>query len=216
MGDAWLWHWENRYKDGEYAYGEDPNEFFRGQVTKLPAGKILLGAEGEGRNAVFAAKQGWRVSAFDISSQGKSKALQLAQKNGVSIEYRVGELPKLDYERGTFDAIGLVYAHFPAEIRSDYHRLLDSHLRVGGTVILEAFGKNHREYRLANPNVGGPADLPTLFSREEVRADFPGYKIAVLEERVITLREGKFHDGEGSVIRFVGRKVHSGYPTTRS
>ncbi len=215
MGDAWLLHWENRYKDDEYAFGEDSNEFFREQITKLPAGKILLGAEGEGRNAVFAAKQGWRVSAFDISAQGKRKALQLAQKNGVAIDYKLGELPNLAYERGMFDAVGLVYAHFPAEVRSEYHRLLDSYLRVGGTVILEAFGKNHREYRLANPKVGGPADLATLFSTEEVRAVFPGYKIVVLEERVITLREGKFHDGEGSVIRFVGRKVHSGYPTAR-
>ena len=72
--------WEIRYAEKQYAYGENPNVYFKEQLDKLKPGKILLPAEGEGRNAVYAAKQGWEVMAFDLSSEGKNKAEKLAAK----------------------------------------------------------------------------------------------------------------------------------------
>ena len=73
-----LAHWNDRYSNPEYAYGTAPNEWFKEQLTHLPGkGRILLPAEGEGRNAVFAAKQGWEVSAFDPSEAGREKALPI-------------------------------------------------------------------------------------------------------------------------------------------
>jgi SAM-dependent methyltransferase len=206
MSDAWTKRWDERYSQSEFAYGEQPNSYLREQLEKLTPEKILFPAEGEGRNAVFAAKLGWEVSAFDISNEGQKKALRLAEANNVTINYQVGELQMLNYKEGQFDAIALIYAHFPAGIKSQLHKMLDGYVCKGGTIIFEAFSKNHLDYLAKNPNVGGPKDIESLFSVEEIKADFDNYEIIVLEEKVIELNEGLYHNGEGAVIRFVGRK----------
>jgi len=206
MTDAWTDRWNERYANEEFAYGEAPNNYFEEQLAHFQPGKILLPAEGEGRNAVFAAMMGWEVSAFDISNEGQKKASLLARKNKVSIDYQVGFLENLNYSRQQFDAIALIYAHFPADINSQLHKSLDQYLRPGGTIIFEAFSKNHLEYLKINEKVGGLKDIDSLFSVAEIRNDFENYDIVVLDEVVIDLNEGIFHNGQGSVIRFVGRK----------
>ena len=202
----WTQRWDDRYSSEEFAYGEDPNNYLKEQLKKLNPGAILFPAEGEGRNAIFAAKSGWKVSAFDISEEGKNKALKLAETNNVSIDYQVGELETLDFQEEQFDAIALIYAHFPAEIKSAIHKQLDKLLRKNGIIIFEAFSKKHLEYLAVNDKVGGPKDIESLFSIEEIKADFPNYEIIQLEETEIELNEGLFHNGKGSVIRFVGKK----------
>lgn len=206
MNDTWTERWNDRYSNEEFAYGEEPNNFLKEQLENLNPGSILFPAEGEGRNAVFAAKIGWKVAAFDISVEGKNKALQLAKNNNVTIDYQVGELQNLDFQSEQFDAIALVYAHFPAEIKSLYHKTLDNYLRKDGLIIFEAFSKNHLDYIAKNEKVGGPKEIEMLFSIEEIKADFPNYDIILLEEKEIELSEGLFHNGKGSVIRFVGKK----------
>ena len=206
MNEPWTERWNERYRSDEFAYGIEPNNYLREQLMKLEPGSILFPAEGEGRNAVFAASLGWKVSAFDISSEGKNKALALAEKNKVTINYQVGELETLDLLPASFDAIALIYAHFPANIKSAYHRSLDKYLRKDGIIIFEAFSKKHLEFVTKNENVGGTKDIDMLFSIDELKADFPAYEIIELEEKEIELHEGLFHNGKGSVIRFVGRK----------
>lgn len=206
MSDTWTDRWNERYSNEEFAYGEQPNNYFKDQLIKLDIGRILFPAEGEGRNAVFAAKLGWTVSAFDISFEGKNKALKLAEKNKVSIEYQVGDLQSLNYNNEQFDAIALIYAHFPATIKSNYHKTIGQYLRKGGTVIFEAFSKKHLDYLAKNEKVGGPKDIESLFSIEEIKTDFAGYEIIELVEKEIELNEGIYHKGKGSVVRFVGRK----------
>jgi len=198
--------WDERYKVPEYAYGELPNEYFKEQLDKLTAGKILLPAEGEGRNAVYAASKGWQVTAFDWSVAGKQKAEQLAEKHGVTINYLVGDLASLTFEAEQFDAIGLIYAHFTTESISDYHKLLQQFVRKGGHVILEAFSKNHTNYKEKNPRAGGPTDKNMLYSVEQIREDFKGFECIELIETETTLEEGYYHQGLGSVIRFLGTK----------
>ncbi|SHM08990.1 Methyltransferase domain-containing protein [Chryseobacterium contaminans] len=204
--NTWLSRWDERYSSKKFAYGTEPNNYLREQLSQLQPGKILFPAEGEGRNAVFAVTQGWQVSAFDISEQGRQKALQLAEQNGVTIDYQVGELQTLDYHKEQFDVIALIYAHFPGDIKSSIHQMLDQYLRKGGFIIFEAFSKKHLEYIAKNEKVGGPKDIESLFSIEEIKADFPGYSIIELQETEIELQEGLFHNGTGSVIRFVGQK----------
>ncbi|SDL51741.1 Methyltransferase domain-containing protein [Catalinimonas alkaloidigena] len=206
MTDTWLDRWNDRYRQKEFAYGTQPNEFLKEQLDQLKPGKILFGAEGEGRNAVYAAKLGWEVFAFDISVEGKNKALKLAKENKVSIDYQVGQLPDLNFEDGQFDALALIYAHFPPNLKSEYHQLLDRKLKKGGIVLVEAFGKNHLAYRNADPKIGGPADLETLLSTDELKSYFKKYEILQLEEKEVQLHEGLYHNGKGSVTRFVGRK----------
>lgn len=206
MATTWVDKWNGRYADDEFAYGEQPNLYLKEQLLKLTPGTILFPAEGEGRNAVFAAALGWSVSAFDISREGQKKAQRLAGRKNVSINYQVGELAELHYRPESFDVIALIYAHFPANVKSGLHKTLDSYLRTGGMVIFEAFSKSHLSYMARNENMGGPRDVESLFSIEEIEGDFANYDIIELAETEITLSEGIYHNGQGSVIRFVGRK----------
>ena len=206
MENTWMDKWNERYSAEAFAYGEQPNNYLKEQLEKLTVRAILFPAEGEGRNAVYAARLGWTVSAFDISVEGQKKALKLADANAVTIDYRVGELQSLHFENEQFDAIALIYAHFPANIKSLYHKTLDKYLRTGGVVIFEAFSKKHLDYILKNEKVGGPKDIESLFSIAELQSDFANYHFTMLEEKEIELTEGLYHNGRGSVIRFVAQK----------
>lgn len=206
MSNIWTDRWNERYSNEAYAYGLEPNDFLKQELEKISPAKILFPAEGEGRNALFAASLGWDVSAFDIAQEGKNKAMKLAQKRGLSIDYQVGNLTELNYTPAQFDAIALVYAHFPAAIKSELHKALSNLLKLGGIIIFEAFSKSHLDFIAKNEKVGGPKELDMLFSIEEIQNDFSNYEVILLEEKEIELQEGLFHNGTGSVIRFVGRK----------
>ncbi|WP_281321839.1 class I SAM-dependent methyltransferase [Flavobacterium aestivum] len=198
--------WEERYKEVEFAYGKEPNVFFKEWIQKIEPKSILMPADGEGRNGVFAAQLGWEVTSFDLSEEGKSKTMEFAKEMNVSLDYIVGDLEQLEFENESFDAIGLIYAHFSASKKSILHKKLNEYLKPGGMVIFEAFSKKHKELNELNSKVGGPKDINMLFSIAEIKADFENYDIAVLEEKEIILDEGKYHIGKGSVIRFVGIK----------
>ncbi len=193
--------WNERYSVDEYVYGTAPNEYFKQQLEKLTTGKILMPGEGEGRNAVFAAKQGWEVFAFDSSPEGKRKAEKLAKKNKVTIDYQISDYNSVKFESETFDAIAFIYTHMNPDKRREYHRKLLSFLKPGGTLILEGFTKK----QIAN-NSGGPRDINMLFSFEELENDFsPLQKIEIIETDIY-FKEGIFHDGKASVIRIFGIK----------
>ena len=196
--------WDDRYAEEGYAYGEEPNVFFKQEIDKLPIGKLLMPAEGEGRNAVYAATLGWDVYAFDISEEGKKKADELAQKNGVTINYIVSDFDAIPYENESFDAVGLIYAHFTPDLRSDYHQKLISLLKHGGSLILEGFSKEHLHYNQKNPKVGGPRDIAMLYSLEELSSDFDHLEIHTQNETLTALDEGKYHVGQGSVVQLIG------------
>lgn len=207
MTNSWLDKWNQRYRSSTYAYGEEPNLFLENSLKDLEPKKILFAAEGEGRNAVYAASKGWEVSAFDISTEAYKKAIQLATKREVTIEYQVDNLFELDFTAHQFDVIALIYAHFPAAIKSNYHKKLLSLLKPGGLVVFEAFSKNHIKLKEENPKVGGPSDIDDLFSIAEIEADFSTCSFLQLEEVVIDLNEGIYHQGQGSVIRFIAQKM---------
>lgn len=198
--------WDDRYAEEGYAYGEEPNEFFKQEIDKLPIGKLLMPAEGEGRNAVYAATLGWDVYAFDISEEGKKKADELAQNHGVTINYIVSDFDGIPYENESFDAIGLIYAHFTPDLRSDHHQKLIGLLKHGGSLILEAFSKEHLHYNQKNPKVGGPRDIALLYSLDELSKDFEHLEIHTQNETLTALDEGKYHVGQGSVVQLVGIK----------
>jgi SAM-dependent methyltransferase len=174
--------WNKRYAQNEYVYGKEPNEFFKEQILKLPNGKILLPAEGEGRNAVFAAQNNWQVESFDSSSEAKNKAENLAK-----------------YEANTFDLIALIYAH--SSNRQQNHQKLIKFLKPGGMLILEGFSKDQ-----INNLTGGPKSLDLLFSPQELKADFDELSEIKLTETETYLNEGEHHMGRASIIRLIGKK----------
>jgi SAM-dependent methyltransferase len=199
--------WDERYKSKAYAYGTAPNAYFEYTFKKYALnGRVLFPAEGEGRNAVFAAKNGIDAVAFDISVEGKHKATQLAASENVSVQYHVGEFLDMQFEPSSFDAAVMVYSHFPPAIRTAYHQKISDLVKPGGLIILEGFSTGHLPYRESNPEVGGPNNIEMLFSKENIAKDFEAFEVVELEEVEIELHEGAFHNGVGKVIRFVGKK----------
>lgn len=199
--------WNNRYKDKEFAYGKSPNLYFKNTIDTLSLeGTLLLPAEGEGRNAVYAAKKGLKVVAFDISEEGRNKAMALARSEDVEIDYKVGELNQLNLKKNSFDALALIYGHFPANEKEKLHKDLAELIKPNGYLILEGFSVNNLEFREKNPKVGGPANREMLYAKQEITDTFIDFEIIELEETLIELNEGNFHNGLASVIRFIGKK----------
>ncbi|PWK22743.1 class I SAM-dependent methyltransferase [Maribacter polysiphoniae] len=200
--------WDDRYAGEEYVYGTEPNTFFKSTIDQQNlSGRILLPGEGEGRNAVYAAKSGLQVSAFDISMEGRNKALKLAEKEKVMIHYEVGEFFDLSLVNKEYDAAALIFAHFPPQIASKYHHKIADLLKPGGLLILEGFSVGHLALRKLNPAVGGPGNMDMLFSKDSIQRDFPNFEILQLEEVDVELKEGDFHNGISKVIRFIGKKT---------
>jgi len=193
--------WDNRYSDEAFVYGIKPNEFLKEELLKLKTGKVLLPAEGEGRNAVFAARNNWTVVAFDLSEQGKLKAMGLAEKHQVKINYHIAGFEEFSFDEEAFDCIALIYAHVPGHKRKQYHRMMMRYLKPGGIMLLEGFSKQ----QLGNKS-GGPGQLEMLFSRTDLLDDFSELEIVKIEELDVDLNEGDLHKGKASVIRYIGKK----------
>jgi len=193
--------WNERYADPEYAYGTEPSDFLREQLSLCTPGSILFPAEGEGRNAVHAARQGWNVTAFDQSVEGRRKALSLAARHNVLIDYRTDSLENFPYTSFSFDAVASIFVHLPPSFRPAFHRSLIDALRPGGTIVIEAFSKEQLQY-----TSGGPKDALQLYSVDELYEDLKGLDIITLEQQAVQLNEGVFDSGPASVVGWVARK----------
>ncbi|WP_346857548.1 methyltransferase domain-containing protein [uncultured Draconibacterium sp.] len=193
--------WNERYSTAEFAYGEAPNKFLADELKTRKPGTILFPAEGEGRNAVYAATQGWNVTAFDPSIEGQKKAKLLADKYNTTIEYLLNGYEDIEFSPDSFDCIVLIFAHMPPLKRNSWHRKLTKYLKPGGTLLLEGFSKRQIENES-----GGPKNIDMLFSKEELESDFKHLAELKITETEYDLNEGPFHQGNASVIRVIGTK----------
>lgn len=193
--------WNNRYSEQEFIYGEAPNEFLVQQLDQLKAGSALFVAEGEGRNAVYAAKKGWQVEAFDYAEAGQIKAKQLALSNKVSIDYHIASYDNFEPKNAHFDVIALIYNHTDSQTRSTFNQKLIDYLKPGGVIIMEQFSTKQ-----LGRDSGGPKNTDMLMDIATAKEEFHQFEVMLLEEKVINLREGKYHEGEAVVIRMVAKK----------
>lgn len=193
--------WDARYREDGFAYGSEPNEFIKDCLDKMQTkGRILFPAEGEGRNAVYAAILGWDVYAYDISEGGKEKALSLAIEKKVKIDYQLAGFLKVDYPESFFDAIAFSYVHMPNEMKLEVFQRHLTWLKPGGRILFEGFSTNNLDYKRNNPSIGGPDHIDMLYTPEELTSIFGELELKVWEEEV-WLNEGKYHTGKGMVVR---------------
>ena len=192
--------WNARFGAEPTVYGEGPNVFFSNQLEVLSPGRILLPGDGEGRNAVHAARQGWSVRSFDASSVGVEKALAHAAKRGVSIAAEVGDAASWEPEEA-FDAIALCYLHLPPPLRADFHPRVARWLKPGGTLILEGFGPGQLAF-----TSGGPRVLDMLFTTAMLEKDFAGLEVQMCVTEEADLDEGPYHQGRAELTRLVARR----------
>lgn len=194
--------WNERFAVEEYVYGKEPNRFFKEQIDKLTPGKILMLAEGEGRNGVYAAKLGWQVDAVDLSEKAKEKALALAAENGVSINYEISFLDEYQFKDNTYDAVGIFFLHLTGEETEMIAEKAIKSLKPGGKLIVEAYEKDQLKY-----NSGGPRVPELLYSLEDFMNYYNELDFDLFKKEIVSLSEGSLHNGEAAVIRFVGTKL---------
>lgn len=193
--------WDKRYRPDKYVYGTEPNLFFKEWIDKQEKpGKLLLVAEGEGRNAVYAAQLGWDIFAFDFSYEAKKKAIRLAGRKGVKFEYKV--LGAQDFKTTEkYDAVALIYAHFGREVKRVLFPRIIELLNPGGTLLLEVFSID--QFLLDS---GGPKNPDLLYGLKEVEIEFAALETKLIEKLEIDLQEGSMHTGVSDVIRYIGVK----------
>lgn len=197
--------WDQRYSEDKFAYGTQPNDFLALEYSRIPkAGKVLCLAEGEGRNAVFLAKQGYCVTAVDQSSVGLQKAQTLAAQNGVEISTEVADLANYDLGENTWDGIVSISAHLPPLLRQSIHQQVVRSLTEQGVLILEAYTEEQLEMK----GIGGPpASQKALFmSLDKLIIELKGLKFAIGKEVKRHISEGKHHQGESAVVQVVAYK----------
>jgi SAM-dependent methyltransferase len=197
--------WDGRYSQDEFVYGKEPNAFFAQNLHHILKGKVLFSAEGEGRNAVYAAENGYDAFAFDISSEGKKKALQLANAKDVSIEYSISDALNFPIVPCEYEGLVVVFNHFPKSQQPVIFSHLLKGVKPGGKVLFQCFSEGHLPYR-EKSNVGGPPELDLLYNIQQVKQFFEGFKTLQLEEHEVILSEGQYHDGMGLVISGIFEK----------
>lgn len=196
--------WDERYSAEDYAYGPEPNDFLAAHAHKLPAGRILCLAEGEGRNAVFLASLGYQVTAVDQSAVGMRKARKLAEQKGVTIDTIVADLAEFAIARNTWDGIVSISAHVSGSIRKGLHHRVVAGLKPGGVFLLEAY--TPRQLETAGKGGPGPDQRERFMTLAELHQELDGLDFEIARETEREVNEGTYHSGPGAVVQIIARK----------
>ncbi|MFN6979176.1 MAG: SAM-dependent methyltransferase [Gemmobacter sp.] len=197
--------WDERFAAPGYLFGTEPAAALRSMAGLLPTGsagapaRVLCIADGDGRNAVWLAGQGFAVTAFDASKVGVDKARSLAAARGVAVDHRVAAVEDWDWTPGAFDAVVAVFIQFaPPALRSRIHAGIARTLRPGGAVLLHGYAPRQIAY-----GTGGPRAVENLYTVPALAADFPGWRVLRSADYDADLTEGSAHVGRSALVDFV-------------
>lgn len=194
--------WNTRYKEPEFAYGIEPNDFLKSKIQIFkPNSKILCLAEGEGRNAIFLAEFKHDVTAVDYSIEGLNKLSILANERDLKIETICADLKDYKIELNKWDAIVCIFGHFPANLRKSIFTQVHGGLKSKGVFLMEAYDKNQLKFK-----TGGPQIEELLYSAEELEFDFHEFNNISIQTHIKEISEGVYHNGISSVIQVVAVK----------
>jgi cyclopropane fatty-acyl-phospholipid synthase-like methyltransferase len=195
--------WDERFAAPDYIFGRAPNQFLVSQAGLFTPGMSVLDvATGEGRNAVWLAQQGCRVSAVDISPKGVEKARRLAAEHGVEVAFELADVRGYEWKPEAFDAVVTIFIQFaaPHERRSVFEGMQRT-VRRGGCIVLQGYTPRQLEYK-----TGGPPQIEHMYTEALLREAFAGWHIVHLREHEDVLHEGVKHSGMSAVIDLVARK----------
>ncbi len=199
--------WDQRYDRPEYVYGTEPNDFLVSVVDRIPFGRVLCLAEGEGRNAVYLAEKGYEVTAVDSSAVGLAKAKRLAERQGVSIRTQVADLAEYEIDTDNWEGIVSIFAHLQPDLRREVHRQAVGGLVSGGVFVLEAYTPRQLAY-----GTGGPPSENLMMTLPDLRQELAGLELVISHEVDRHIEEGSLHRGKSAVAQILGVKP----PTCRS
>lgn len=195
--------WDDKYAVEDYVYGTEPNEFLRQHYQTLPKGKLLCLAEGEGRNAVFLAQQGYKVTAVDGSRVGLAKAKKLAQKKNVSIDIVQADLAHFELGISQWDGIVSIFCHLPPELRQRVHAQVVKALKPNGVLLLEAYTPDQLQYA-----TGGPPVAEMMMTQMLLAQELNGLEFSHLQQLERHVVEGTGHHGKGAVVQLIAKKIN--------
>ena len=194
--------WNIRYSAEAYVYGTAPNDFLVTSIDHITAGgNVLCLAEGEGRNGVFLAKKGFRVTGVDASRVGLEKARRLAAANGVSLDLVVADLNDYRIAPGEWDAVVSIFCHLPTPLRTRVYTDAVAGLKPGGVFIMEAYTPKQLLYK-----TGGPPTLDLLYDPDALCEELAELTLEVFQEVEREVREGQLHRGHAAVLQVIGKK----------
>ena len=193
--------WDERYSPEEYAYGKNPNTFLEENYQVIPKGNVLCLAEGEGRNAVFLAKQGYSVTAVDGSQVGLQKAKKLAEDHGVSIEAIHADLADFDIGESRWEGIVSIFCPLPSALRKELHKKVVAGLKPQGVYLVEAYTPDQLKH-----GTGGGTSADSMTTKESLRLELDSLKFRHLLELERDIVEGMYHTGLGAVVQAIASK----------
>jgi tellurite methyltransferase len=164
--------WNQVYSGRNYVFGKEPSEFLKDHINRLPVGKALDIAMGEGRNAVYLARKGFEVDGVDLSEVALKKGRRLARENHVTINTINADLNTYTIKPESYDVIlnidYLQRSLIPQIIRG---------LRHGGVLVYENYTVKQLE------NTGGKAlQRNFLLDEGELPKLFKDFKVLVYRE----------------------------------
>jgi SAM-dependent methyltransferase len=168
--------WNRKHAAGEHHFGGRPNRFLVAEVESLPAGRALDVACGAGRNAVWLAEQGWRVTGVDFSDVALASAHALAEERAAEVEWLEADVLAHVPEPQSFDLVSVLYLQLPAEERRLVLGRAADAVAPGGTLIVIGHDLDNLEH-----GHGGPQDPRVLFTPDEIAADLRGLEIEKAE-----------------------------------
>ena len=193
--------WNGKFSKADFFYGTNPNEFLASNLGLLKEHKKMLClGEGEGRNAIFFAKEGFNVTAIDASDLGLEKLENRAIEENLDIKKVCMDL-NLWEANEKYDVIIASYLHMYKNEREELFKKIEESLNSSGYFIGEFFSTKQISYKS-----GGPKDLDLLYTIEDFTNYFEKCDKKVTEE-IVNLDEGIGHQGEACVIRVVIKKV---------
>ena len=195
--------WDQRFSEPGFLFGTEPNAWLASQRALFEPGKRALAvADGEGRNSVWLAQLGLQVDAFDISPVGVAKARALAERQGVTVNYRVADCDDWNWEPGAYDYVVAIFIQFadPA-LRERLFADMFRTLKPGGYLLLQGYTPKQLEYK-----TGGPGIVEHLYTPELLRAAFADMQIVEMREYEAELAEGSRHIGSSALIGLVAQK----------
>ena len=194
--------WDKRFSTPDYVFGEEPNAFLVSKAARLGMGHALALADGEGRNSVWLAQQGFSVDAFDFSVPAIDKAKALAEKHQVSVHFIHSDWQSFDWKPAHYDLVAGVFFQFAGpDERAELFEKIKQCLKSGGVLLIQGYGKNQLTY-----NTGGPGKLDHLYDEDLLRQAFAGCEVQVCETYETIITEGAGHSGMSALLGFVARK----------
>jgi SAM-dependent methyltransferase len=193
--------WNERFRGERYAYGTEPNDFLRAHAARIPPGRVLCLAEGEGRNATFLAGRGHLVTAVDFSAEGLRKAARLAGERGVTIDLVEADLAIYEPEADAYAGVVSIFCHLAPPLRRRLHGAVARALVPGGVFLLEAYTPRQLAF-----GTGGPRDPALLVEPEELGAEVAALAVEHLVEVVREIHEGTAHAGRSATVQLIAAR----------